>query len=147
MCYFSPLLLHQLTLIYSNVEFTAGIMVCCMPTITTVLKQLNVPVPSKMVSYMRSLRSRSKDSMATQQKSASRDQSQSSYDKKSFGERSADHKGGGTGGSIERSWLMSADRESLFTSNKKVSAPPPTYPREGRIFKRTDIDVSRHKEV
>lgn len=145
-CCFGPFLLHQLTLIYRDVEFTAGIMVCCMPTTTTVLKLLYIPTSAKMVSYMKRLRLRSKDSTVTQQKFVSPDQSLSSFHEKGFDHWSADHEGG-SGGPIERSWLVSADRESLVTPNCEVPAPLPTHPRGGRIFKRTDIDVCRHVEV
>ena len=42
---------------YSNVEFTAGIMVCCMPTTTAVFKQLKSPIPFLVSSYQKGLRS------------------------------------------------------------------------------------------
>ena len=42
----------------SNVEFTAGIMVCCMPTTTAVFKQLKPNLSSWIASYQKSLRSR-----------------------------------------------------------------------------------------
>lgn len=39
----------------SNVEFTTGILVCCMPTTTAVFKQLKSPISSWIASYQKSL--------------------------------------------------------------------------------------------
>ena len=41
----------------SNVEFTAGLLVCCMPTITAVFKELKSPVSSWISSYRKGFRS------------------------------------------------------------------------------------------
>ena len=128
----------------SDVEFTAGILVCCMPTTTAVFKRLKPPISLWIASYQKSRRSRTSSGATKTHELNSVTNLQSPHEDQSWKSSSevasdAQNSWGGLGDKLHQ-WPVQYEMASAYASG---DASSPYAFGDTNIRKTTDIEVSR----